>query len=133
AIAGDEEELIAQRLRQHGWNSHRLALRSPDESRPVLDEEGEPESEKEAIERIAPIERPDQHPFNQQTNKRGEQRRDQQRAPKPHIRRDAVGNVTADDEEPAVGEIYHVAEVENEREAKRHENVKGADDQAVGN
>ena len=45
-------------------NGDRLALRTPDEAGAVLDDEGEAEGQQQAVERIAAVERPDQHAFD---------------------------------------------------------------------
>src|SRR6202043_2138065 len=110
AVAGDEEEIAAQGLRQYGRDGHGLSLCSPEESCAVLDDEGEAEGEQETVERVAAIERPDQHPFDHETNECRERRRDQERAPEAHVWRDGIGNVPADDEKSAMGEVDDIAE-----------------------
>ena len=71
AIAGDEEELVAQRLGQQRRDGDRLALRAPDEARAVLDDEGEAEGQQQAVERIAPVQRADQHALDGKADERG--------------------------------------------------------------
>jgi hypothetical protein len=132
AVAGDEEELIAQRVREHIRNGHRLALRAPDESGAILEDERQTECEQQAVKRIASIDTADQRALDDQTDDGGEQRRDQQRAPEADIGRDRVGDVTADDEEAAMGKVDHVAQIEDERQAERHQHIKGTDDEPVG-
>ena len=61
AVAGDEEQLVLSGCARNGRNGDRLALRAPDEAGAVLDDEGEAEGQQQAVERITPIERPDQH------------------------------------------------------------------------
>ena len=63
---------------------------------------------------------------------RRQRRRDQQRAPEADIGRDRVGDIAADDEKSAMGEIDDVAQVEDERQAERHQHIERADDQPVG-
>ena len=60
------------------------------------------------------------------------ERRQQQRTPEADIGRDRVGDVAADDEKSAVGEIDDVAQIEDQREAERHQHVEGTDDKPVG-
>jgi hypothetical protein len=131
-IAGDEKELVTQRLRQERRHRHRLALRAPDEARAVLEDKGEAEGEQQAVERVAAVQRPDQHALDDQADDGGQRRRDQQRAPEADIGRDRIGDVAADDEKATVCEIDDVAQIEDQRETERHEHVKGADDHAVG-
>src|SRR5262249_4291599 len=109
----------------------RLALSGPDEACTVLDDEGEAEGQQQAVERIPSIERPDQDALRHEADDRRERRRDQQRAPEPYIGRDRVGDVAADHQKSAMGKIDDVAQVENEREAQRHEHVEGTYDEAV--
>ncbi len=122
----------AQRPGEKGRDRHRLALRAPDEARAVFDDEGQSEGHQQAVERIAAVKRADQNPLDREADDRGEQRRDQQRAPEADIGRDRIGDVSADDEKPAVGEIDHVAQVEDQRQAERHQRIECADDQPVG-
>jgi hypothetical protein len=63
---------------------------------------------------------------------RGQERRHQQRAPEADIRRQHVGDVAADGEEVAMREVHHVAEVDDQRQAERHQHVEDANDQPVG-
>ena len=44
-VAGDEEQFIAQGLRQEWRDGDRLALRTPDETGAVLDHEGQPKGQ----------------------------------------------------------------------------------------
>src|ERR1700676_5044992 len=132
AIAGDEKQIVAQGLRQKGRNRDRLALRAPDEAGAILDHEGEAEGQQQAVQRIASVKRADQHALDGKTDDGGQGRRQQQRAPEADIGRDLIGDVAADDEKSAMGEIDDVAQIENEREAERHQHIEGADDQPVG-
>jgi hypothetical protein len=84
-VAGDEEQLIAERLRQEGWYRDRLALRAEDEAGQVFDHEGKPERQEQAVERVASIERPDQYAFDGKANDCGQGRGEQERAPEAHI------------------------------------------------
>ena len=68
AIAGEEEELGAQRRRQPGRNWIRQALRAPDEARAVLDDVGEAEGQQQAVERVAPVEPADQHALDDEAD-----------------------------------------------------------------
>ena len=127
-----KNRFVAQRLRQKRRNGDRLALRAQDEARAVLDDEREAEGEQQAIERIASIERPDQHALDGEPDDGRQWRRQQQRAPEADIGRDRIGDVAADDEKSAMGEIDDVAQIENERKAERHQHIEGADDEPVG-
>ena len=60
------------------------------------------------------------------------ERRDQQRAPEADIGRERVGEIAADDQEAAMREVDDVAQVEDQRQAERHQHIERADDQAVG-
>src|SRR6185312_17017393 len=105
AVAGDEEQLVGERLRQEGRDRDRLALRTEDEAGAVLDHEGETECQQQAVERIASIERSDQDAFDRESQDCGERWSDQQRAPEPDIGRKRVRYIAADDEEAAMGEV----------------------------
>jgi len=54
AVAGDEKEFIAQRLRQKRRNRDRLALRPKDEAGAVLDDEGQPKRQQQAVQGSRP-------------------------------------------------------------------------------
>ena len=64
---------------------------------------------------------------------RGQDRRHDQRAPEPDIGDQRVGDIGTDGQKPAMGEIDHARQVEDERQAKRHQGIERADDQAVEN
>ncbi len=51
-----------------GRNGHGLALRTPDEAGAILDHEGEAERQQQAVERIAPVDSPDEHPLDGETD-----------------------------------------------------------------
>ena len=123
---------LRQRLRQERRDRDRLALRAEDEAGAVLDHEGETEGQQQAVERIAAVERADQHALDGEADHGGQRRRQQQRAPEADIGRERVGDVAADDEEAAMGEIDDVAEVEDQREPERHQHIERADDEPVG-
>ena len=112
-------------------NGHRLALRAPDEACAVLDDESQAEREQQAVERIAPVNAPDERALDEQTDDGGQQRRNQQRAPEADVGCDRVRDVAADDEEAAMSEVDDIAEIENQRQPERHQHVKRTDDQSV--
>src|SRR5262249_49235611 len=99
--------------------------------RSVFEDERETERQQQTVERIAAIQRPNEQTLQDEADDRGERRRDRQRTPKADVWRDRVSDVAADDEEAAVGKVDDVAQIENERQAQRHQHVEGADDQHV--
>ena len=54
-----------------------------------------------------------------------------QRAPEPDIGDEREGEIAADRQEPAMGEIDHPGQIENERQAERHQRIERADDETV--
>ena len=131
AIAGEEEVLARQRGHQPARDLKRNALRAPDEARHVLEDVGEAEGQEQAVERVFAIERADQQPLDDEAEHCGQRRRNDQRAPKTDIGDQRVGQIGAERQKSAVGEIDDPAEVEDQRQAKRHQGVERADDQAV--
>ena len=131
AIAGKEEVLRAQRRRERTWNLVRQALRSPNETRAVLDHEGQAERQQQTIERVAPVESPHQDALDQDADECDEEGRRHQRTPEAEIGRHRIGEITADRQETAMGEIDHAGQVEDQRQAQRHQRIECADDQPV--
>jgi hypothetical protein len=70
--------------------------------------------------------------LDQKPDQGGQHRRNHQRAPIAERRRQRVGKIAAERQEIAVGEIDDIAEIEDERQAERHQHVERADDQPVG-
>src|SRR6185312_12128234 len=66
-----------------------------------------------------------------ETDRRGEERCDEQGTPEADERHQRISQIRADREKSAVSEVDYPAQIQNQREAKRHQCVKGADDQAV--
>ena len=130
-VAGEEEVVARQRRHQPAGHLKRQALRAPDEARAVLEDEGKPEGEQQAVERIAAIEPADQHALDDEAEDRGQERRHDQRAPEADIGDQRVGEIAADREEAAMGEIDHARQIEDQRQPERHQRVERADDQAV--
>ena len=83
------------------------------------------------VERITAVEWTDQDAFDNEADDRRQGRGDQQPAPEADIGRDRIGDIAADNEKSAMSEIDDVAQVENERQAERHEHVERADDQPI--
>ena len=119
-------------MRQKRRNGDRLALRAEDKAHAVLDHESEAEGQQQAVERVASIERTDQHALDDKADDGGQGRRNQERAPEADIGGDGIGDVAADDEKAAMGEIDDVAQIEDQRQAERHQHIERADDQPVG-
>ena len=131
AIASEEEVLARQRSHEPAGHLKRHALRAPDQAHHVLENVSEPEGQEQAVERVLAIERADQQPLDDETERGGQRRRDDQRAPKTDIGNQRVGEIRAERQKSAVGEVDDPAEVEDQRQAKRHQGVERADDQAV--
>ena len=70
-------------------------------------------------------------PLDDEAERRGQQRGDDQRAPEADIGDERVGEIGAKRQKSAMGEIDDAAEVEDQRQAKRHQRVERPDDQAV--
>ena len=66
AVAGEEEQFAAQWALQEIRDLILQSLRAPNEAGAVLDDEGEAESQQQAVERIAAIEPADQDALDQQ-------------------------------------------------------------------
>src|SRR4029077_14895568 len=128
----DEEQIGRDRQRQDIGNSQRQRTRPPDEAAGVLQDEAEAERQQQAVDMVAGIDMPDQQLLDDVAEDRGQEGRYQQRAPEAEIGREREGEIAADGEEVAVREIHHVAEIDNQREAKRHKHVKSTNDQPVG-
>ena len=71
---------------------------------------GEPEGQKQAVERIAAVERTDQHTLDHEADAGSQERRDDERAPEADIGDERVGEVAADRQETAMREIDDPAE-----------------------
>jgi hypothetical protein len=99
----------------------RQALRAPDEARSVLEDVGEAERQEQAVERIAAIERADQQAFDDEAERGGEEGRDDQRAPEADKGNEREGQIGAERQKSAVGEIDDPAQVEDQRQAERHQ------------
>src|SRR6185503_4131252 len=84
-----------------------------------------------AIERVAAIESADQDALDQDAEERDEERRDDETAPEAEIGSYAVGEIGAEREEAAMGEIDDTAEIEDQRQAQGHQGVERANDQPV--
>ena len=121
----------AERAREPARNRVGQALRAPDEAGAVLDHEGETEGQQQAVERIAAIKPADQHPLDHDADEGHKERRRHQRAPEAQIGNERVGEITADGEKAAMGEIDDAGQVEDQRQPKRHQRVERADDEAV--
>ena len=130
-VAGEEEIFAGERRYQPAGHLERQALRAPDEARAVLDDEGEAECQQQAVERIAPIKAADQHALDDDADDCGQDRRQHQGAPKADIGDHGEGEIAADRQEAAMGEIDHPGQIEDERQAERHQRIERADDQAV--
>src|SRR5262249_35542165 len=122
----------AHGLGQECRYAHGLALGTPDEARAILDDKGQAEGEQQAVEGIASVEGPDQDALDDQTNAGGEHGCNQQRTPETDERCDGEGDIAADDEKTAVREIDDIAQVEDERQTERHQDVERPYDEPVG-
>ena len=131
AVAGDKEVLVAQRIRQPSGHGEGQGLRAPDDARAVLEHESQAEGQQQAVERIASVDPADQQALDEKAEKRGQQRRHDQRAPEAEIGHQRIGEIGADRQEAAMGEIDHAGQVEDERQAERHQRIERADDETV--
>ena len=131
AIAGEKKVLARQRAHEPGGDLKRNALRAPDHPRHILENVGEPEGQEQTVERVLAIERADQEPLDDEAKHGGQRRREDQRAPESDIRDQGVGEIGAERQKSAMGEIDDAAQVEDERQAKRHQRVERTDDQAI--
>ena len=113
-------------------NAEWQSVRSPDVTADILQNEGKSKRQQQAVHRVAVVDSADHQPFDDEAKYRGEDRRDDQRAPEADEGGQHKGDVAAEGEEVAVGEVDDVAEIEDQREAQRHQHVEGADDQSVG-
>ncbi len=131
AVPGDEEQVGGKWFRQAVRDGHGQAVWPPDVAAGVLHDEGQPERQKQAVHRVAGIDAADHQPFNDEAEQRGEDGGHYQRAPEPDVRREHERDVSAQREEIAVREVDDVGEVEDQRQAQRHQHVESADDEAV--
>ena len=132
-VSGEEEIVTRQRRHQPAWHLKRQALCAPNKARAILDDKSKPKGEQQAVERIAPIEAADEHSLDSNADDRGQDRRKDQGPPKSDIGDHREGEIAADREKPAMGEIDHPGQVEDERQAERHQRIERADDQAIEN
>src|SRR5262249_27107720 len=93
--------------------------------------EGEAEGQQQAVEGVAAIDAADQGFLDCESDDRGKEGRSDQRAPESQIGLERVGDIAADDQKAAMRKVDDVREIEDERQAQRHQHIEGANDQAI--
>ena len=105
---------------------------APLPERVFLEHERDAEGGEDRLERIAPDERPERRHLEHRAEDRDHHRGDEQRQPEVARGRDRDGpDEAAQHDEVAVGEVDHVHDAEDERQARGHQGQDHAVDDAV--
>src|SRR3546814_8483518 len=106
------------------------AFDPPDGAQAVLKHIGQPKGQQQTVQGVTPVQTAYHQPLHDQPQYGRQQGSQNQGAPEAYIGRQLVGNISAQGQEPAVGEVDDAGQIDNQGKAQGHEYVKGTHDQA---
>ena len=121
------EELAAQRC----GNREGQAARAPDQTEALLGSHREAEREEQPQHWILAIETAEREALDRHADERNADRREHHRAAETEALLHLVGEVRAECVERTVGEVYHSAQAEDQRQSQRQDDVVRPDEQPV--
>ena len=110
-----------------------LGIRRPDEVNRLVEDDGDGQRCQQRRDARTALEWPQERPIDDQTEQCGERHRERRRQDQRQAEQngEGVGQVAADDEERALGEIDEIGDAEHQHEADRQHRVDVADRKPV--